>query len=635
VSELGWAETPADRGGFWRRCLVHGLGLGLIAGALELVAILQSLRLSMDFGELLVLGLVACALGGLLGLVAAAAFGGLLALRLREDPDPWTALCAGLVAASLTAWHLIPLATVLIGDQDRWLAGVCFLLGPVGIGGVVTLHGRYGLRKAASRELPPRLSWLKTALLVSGAVVGAAALAGSSVDYGSARAVSTDTSVLLITVDTLRKDHVSTGEAGAVPTPNLQALAARGVVFDNAITPLPETAPAHAAMLTGRHPARLGMRSNSSRLARGVPMVQEQLAREGYATGAFLSSFALDSRTGLDQGFQAYDDDFFPMVRGLAEVRLARLGIRAFMRLGDPLQIRPLLERSADETCARALRWVDQVGQRPFFLWVHLFEPHSPYETHDGSKAAVDHAAILAQEPGYSYTQEEEDALRALYAGEVAHTDQIIGDFLDRMKQVAGDRSLAIVFTSDHGEMLGEHRIMFNHHGIWDETIKVPLIIVPPDDAHAGKVVAAQVRLMDLSNTILSLVKMDPMEETESADLTRFFTGDLDRDLGSLLMGRTGRSLEHGTLFGYRAARQGAVRNGENLKYIWQPDAGTEGLYDLVVDPGEQADISASQPAATAALRAQIEEEVGGLRAPIDDLDQDAKDRLRALGYLE
>jgi arylsulfatase A-like enzyme len=441
--------------------------------------------------------------------------------------------------------------------------------------------------------------------------------------------------VLLITVDTLRRDHVSVHEAGPVQTPNLAALAAKGVVFDNAITPLPETAPAHSAMLTGRHPARLGMLSNGNQLASGVPMVQEKLAREGYATGAFVSSFALDSRTGLNQGFQAYDDDFFPGVRGLSEIRLARLGIRVFMRLGDPMMIRPLLERSSDETCARALRWVSEVGDRPFFLWVHLFDPHSPYEAHEDEPAAVDHARILDQEPGYAYTAEEIVALRSLYAGEVAHTDKIIGDFLERLRAASGDRSLASVFTSDHGEMLGEHDIMFNHHGIWEQTVRVPMIIVPPGGEHAGKRISAQVRLMDLSNTILAMAKMELMEGTESANLLRFMTGELNRDLASLIVGRTGRALDKGTLFGYRLAKQGAQKTGQNLKIIWQPDAGAPALFDLTNDRHEQVDIAADQQTAVGVLQARIEEEVGGLRSASSDLDADTRERLRALGYLE
>jgi arylsulfatase A-like enzyme len=601
---------------------------------MELLAIVQGLRLSMGFGELLVLGLTATVLGGLLGAIIGAVIGAALALRLGPDPDRPSALCAGLTGLGLAAWHLFPAAMVLAQDQGRLLAGIAFSLCPIGVGGMVTLHARYGLRKAA-QGTPSRLSWMQTAIVVSALGVLGAAFAGSTVGYGSARALSSDTSVLLITVDTLRRDHVSVYGESPVRTPALEDLARRGVVFDNAITPLPETAPAHAAMLAGRHPARLGILSNGHHLASGVPTVQETLAREGYATAAFVSSFALDSRTGLDQGFQAYDDDFFPWVRGLAEIRLARLALRAVMRFGDPMDFRPMLERSADETCARALRWVGGLGDKPFFLWVHVFEPHSPYEPHDGTEAPIDHSRILALEPGYPYNPGEVQALRDLYAGEVAHTDRILGDFLERLEGVAGDRSLAIIFASDHGEMLGEHEIMFNHHGIWDETIRVPLIIVPPDSAHAGTRVKAQVRLMDLSNTILSLVRVDGMETTESVDLTRFMEGTLDRDLASLLVGRLGRSLTSGGLLGYRAARQGAVHTGENLKYIWQPDLGTEQLFDLVADPAEQVDLAPEQPAATEALRSRIQSEVGLSPAKVEDLDPEAREALRALGYLE
>jgi arylsulfatase A-like enzyme len=183
--------------------------------------------------------------------------------------------------------------------------------------------------------------------------------------------------------------------------------------------------------------------------------------------------------------------------------------------------------------------------------------------------------------------------------------------------------------------MLGEHDIMFNHHGIWEQTVRVPMIIVPPGGEHAGKRISAQVRLMDLSNTILAMAKMELMEGTESANLLRFMTGELNRDLASLIVGRTGRALDKGTLFGYRLAKQGAQKTGQNLKIIWQPDAGAPALFDLTNDRHEQVDIAADQQTAVGVLQARIEEEVGGLRSASSDLDADTKERLRALGYLE
>ncbi len=634
MSELQWAETPAERGPFWRRCIQHAVGLGLASGAIELALVLQSLRLSLSFGELLLLGLTSVGLGGLLGGVFGAITGGLISIRLKADTVRPGALSAGLVAAALAAWHLIP-ASLVLHEQGRTAAAIAFALSPIGVAGVITVHGRYGLMKS-ERGNPYRFSWLWIASVLSGLTIVIAALAGSNVKYGSSRAITSDTSVLLITVDTLRRDHVSVYAESRAKTPRLESLAKRGVVFDNAITPLPETAPAHGAMLTGRHPVRMGMLSNGDSLSSRIPTVTETLAKEGYATGAFVSSFALDSRTGLDQGFQAYDDDFFPWVRGLAEIRTARLGLRVVMRLGDPLSFRSMLERPGDETFARALGWVRGLGKQPFFLWAHVFEPHSPYEPHDGSVAAVDHSKILAQEPGYSYSAEEIAALQELYADEVEYTDGLVGDFIERLEVAAGDRRLAIIFASDHGEMLGEHDIMFNHHGIWDEAMRVPLIVVPPEAGpYVGTRVAAQVRLMDLASTILSLVRMEPIEDTESADLTKFMDGTLDRDLASLLVGREGMALDRGTLLGYRAAQKDAPRTGQNIKFIMSADAGTQWLFDLTTDPQEQVDISTSQAAAAQALRKQVEKEVGGVRKKKSTIDDDTRERLRALGYIE
>lgn len=636
MSDIPWAQESIDPRSFFVSVLRRGAGLGMLAGAGEFVAIAVQSKLDMAFDEAMILAIASVALGALLALVLSAGVAVLMLIRPSGEPSRIEARALGLTAGALAAWHLWPAGLVLLDDQGRLPSAVAFFAMPIGVAGVVSLNARYWVRRTQQRiaeEMPVGMGWLPLALGVSllVSVVGAFSLSGAS--YGSGQALDTDPPVLLITVDTLRRDHVSLYSKAHVETPAIDELAEEGVVFDNAVTPFPETAPAHAAMFTGMHPVRTGVLSNGHSLAGRVETLAERLEEEGYATAAFVSSFAVDSRTGLDQGFQAYDDDFFPVVRGLSGIRLASLGLRALMRFGDPLKFRSLLEREGEETLGRAVGWLRDHGQRPFFMWVHLFEPHAPYETHGAAGSpAVDHRAILASEPS-TYSPELVAQLRALYAEEVVHTDALVGDFVDQVREVV-DRPMTIIFTADHGEMLGEHDVYFNHHGLFDETVRVPLIIAPHKGRPLHTRVKAQVRLMDLSNTVLALLGIDQNDNIESGDLTAFMEGTQDRDYGSFLMGRTGRSVETGSLFGYRAAKSGGAP-GEMLKFIWNPGLEQSWLYDLSADSEERADLSLSQAGVVNVMQTQVRKELGTAAPEGEGVDEAERQALEALGYMQ
>ena len=637
MSDIPWADEPIERGVFVRAVVRRSVGLGLLAGAGEMVGIAATVKITLGFDEAILLGALCMVLGVILSLGCALLFAGLGSVRLGSDAVRAEARALGWVAGGLVAWHLWPAGWVLVDVQGRLPSAMAFFAMPLGVIGVVSLNARYWVRRAARKladGIPVGPSWGMFSLGLATLMVLISSFTTSGRQYGSQMALDTDPSVLLITVDTLRRDHVSVYPGSKVETPVLEELAEEGIVFDNAVTPFPETAPAHAAMFTGIHPVRTGVLSNGHSLHKRYKTLAEHLGDEGYATAAFVSSFAVDARTGLDQGFQAYDDDFFSGLRGFSEVRLAKLLLRVVMRFGDPMQFRPFLERPAEDTLGRALGWVRNHGQRPFFLWVHLFEPHAPYETHGASDAPdVHHSAILANEGAVTYDAELVAALQKLYAEEVAYTDSVLGDFLDGMRDVV-DRPMSIIFTSDHGEMLGEHDLHFNHHGMYDETVRVPLIVVPHKEGHMVNRVPSQVRLMDIPNTVMGLLGVDEWDDVESGNLMELAHGLQDRDFASFLMGRTERSSDKGMMFGFRAAQQNG-KSGEMLKFMWSADSDESQLYDLVNDPMELNDIASTQPGAIESMQLQVRKELGTAAPEGEGANDTELQALQMLGYVQ
>lgn len=611
-------------------------GLGLLVGALEGAFIAGTARLETTFAEAALLSGAALAAGlgvawplaGVAGLVVGLWPG-------RALPLSRQATGLGLVALGLGLWYLAPLGIRMLG-AGRIAAGLAGLALPFGIAGVVLLNARHWLRRAEV-GLGVRPGWVSLAAGVSLLIaLGDAALLTGRPRDPAPPPGGPGRSVLLVTLDTARRDHFSAyGDPGAPPTPRFDALAREGVLFTDAVTPTPETAPAHASLFTSLHPVRHGVLSNADVLSPGFLTLAERLRVAGWATGAFVSSFAVDSRTGLDQGFGVYDDDFWPTLHGATEIRLVEVGIRALFRFGDPLAVPFLLERSARDTHARAARWMAARTDRPFFCWVHYFEPHAPYEPHPGGpdSGGVDHRAILPREASFAYTPEVEARLRTLYRGEVAWTDARLGDLLDTLDALGlADRTLVAVLA-DHGEMLGEHGIRFRHHGLWEEVVRIPLALRAPGLEAMGSTVAVQTRIMDVPATLLAWLGRSPMDPGEGVDLGLFLRKERTTAPALLLAGRKAATLDRGSLYGLRTGRTADGR-GSAVKYLLDRDLDTELLFDLVQDPKEVRDISASQPAAVATSRRFVMEEVSGLRAGGPPEDPFVRDVLQALGYL-
>jgi arylsulfatase A-like enzyme/Tfp pilus assembly protein PilF len=392
-----------------------------------------------------------------------------------------------------------------------------------------------------------------------------------------------DFDLVLVTIDTVRADHVGAYGDGAAETPAIDRLAREGVRFADASAAVPLTLPSHATLLTGLLPPHHGLRDNGAgRLPGDVPTLAARLGADGYRTGAFVGAFVLDRRFGLDRGFERYDDE---IDREQTEAN----GLAA--------------ERRGDAVTDRALAWLAQVppGQR-FFLWVHLYDAHAPYDPPSPFR--------------------ERHAGRP-YDGEIAFVDAQVDRLLAALEaRHASDRTVVAV-AADHGEELGEHGELTHGLLLYEPALRVPVVVRAPRVVPAGGVVRTPVSLADLPVTLAALLE-HPM------------TGALDgRDLsGALRRGREPPAAdvyaetEYPRTFGWAALA--ALRRGE-AKFIRAP---RPELYDLGRDPQESHDLMASAAGGAAGLSERIAALQTNARAVAPAADADARERLSALGYV-
>lgn len=389
--------------------------------------------------------------------------------------------------------------------------------------------------------------------------------------------------VLLITIDTLRADRLGSYGSKAARTAALDALASSGVRFADATAHVPLTHPSHASILTGRYPASFGIRLNGmDPLPTEAVTIAERLKAAGYRTGAIVASVILDAGYGLAQGFDDYDD-------GIAAP------VRAMMSTAD-------LQRDASAITAAAGTWIAQ-QRGPWFLWVHYYDPHLPYD------APAIHLKAAGNRP---------------YDAEIAYVDAEIGSLLGKL-----DRSrTAVIVTSDHGEALGEHGEPDHGFFLYDATLRVPLIVAAP--GLTPRVVDEQVRLIDVAPTIAQIAgaAWDP-HEAGGESLKPLLDGGSRRDVPVSIAESWYPRLH----FGWSELR--SARVGE-WKYIAAPKPE---LYDLRSDPTEAKNLVASRAQVAGRLAADLHKVTSRFSdAPKRDAapqpDAATVERLQALGYV-
>jgi choline-sulfatase len=392
---------------------------------------------------------------------------------------------------------------------------------------------------------------------------------------------STRGPIILISIDTLRADHLPIYGYKKVRTPNIDALAADSVVFNHAYSHVPETLPAHTSILSGELPYEHGVRDNVGFTVKpGQWLIQRALHDRGWPTGGFVSAYVLRKATGIGQGFDLYDSDM-PATSG-------ELGVGAVQRPGA-------------ETLAAAMKWLDARDvSKPFFLFVHFYEPHKPYA------------------PPARY------AMYLPYDGEIAYADELVGRLLDHVREMKlYDRS-TIVLLSDHGEGLGDHGE--DEHGLflYQETVHVPLVIKLAG-SHPVTRVDAPVQHIDVVPTLLAVAGIAKPSMLHGRSLMPVLTGT-----GTLSdTGIYAEALYSRYHFGWSELHS---LTDERYQYIRAP---RDELYDLQNDPRESTSIVSTRPSVHQAMRGALEALVAhaGITAP-GQVDEQDRQRLAALGYV-
>jgi choline-sulfatase len=409
--------------------------------------------------------------------------------------------------------------------------------------------------------------------------------------------------VVVVTVHTLRADRLGCYGFKLAQTPHIDRLAMQGVRVKHTIAPAPITLPSHTSIFTGLNPPAHGVRANGVyQVPDEVQTLAERLKIEGYQTQAFVSAMVLHRRYNLDQGFDGYDDELW------SEDEPATFIIQ---------------ERSGDSTMDRVLEWLDarpivSDNPAPFFLWVHLFDPHAPYNP----------------------PKVDEEFAATPYDGEITSVDRQIGRLTAALQQRNGLDDTILVFTSDHGESLGEHGEKTHAIFIYESTVRVPLIFRYPRKLPAGKVYEAPVRSVDLMSTILGLADADP-GETQGVDLSKALAGAASPPSLRQYSESLHPELEYGM------ARLQGLRL-DQWTYIRAP---RPELYNRAEDPTEThhllelppTDRSASTSQAAKIQAAKLDQQLTsilegskrfGILAQANPLDQETIDMLQALGYM-
>lgn len=459
--------------------------------------------------------------------------------------------------------------------------------------------------------------------------------------------------VLLITVDTLREDHLGCYGNQTVQTPHIDRLADQGILFENTISQIPLTNPSHCTIMTGMYPGRHGILYNKpSPFKPNVATLPEILSQNGYKTAAFVSGWTLKKKAcRLFKRFQIYDDDysplwFLPEPCTLNSFSRQLLNLARQIGFGDFMS--SITKRPASQVVEAAMRWLNSNNSTPFFLWIHLFDPHTPYtppapynKLYDPEYVGKAHGNWFAfsQKMRLEMVNNPRDTthIKALYAGEISYADEQIGILLATLERLGLMEKTLIIFTSDHGESLTEHNYYFNHsHCLYDQSLKVPLIFRFLNAEMGGSKCQELVQLSDIFPTVLEYLGKKVSQKIDGRSL--------------MVHCRTSASTESSPVavsMSFKEKRQISIRTSQ-YKYIraspWWVSyyyfmPGSEEFYDLAADPGETQNLVDMKPVPLEQYRLMADEHwntwLSSETNESQPVSRHATKRLRSLGYIQ
>ncbi len=406
--------------------------------------------------------------------------------------------------------------------------------------------------------------------------------------------------VLVVTIDTLRADRCSAYGHSVATTPVLTRLADHGTLFRRAYSPTSTTAPSHAALMTSRHPRTLGVLKNGQPIVDEETTLAEVFHDAGYATAAFTSSLPVKARYGFGQGFEHYDDEF--------TTETASLGRQKSPKAHD---------RRAEFTVTAVKAWLaGRSDSRPLFVWVHLVDPHAPYRS---------------PEPFDGDWPRRAGRMRKRYDAEVRYADRNLGEILEAFERAEAGAGTIVAVTSDHGEGLGDHNWMSHGINLYEEAVRVPLVVSAPGRVDERAVAEEPVQLMDVAPTLVELAGIDVPAAFHGVDLF----GPRDPERPVYLQRRSYKSKKQRKR--KIAGAMTAVVRGDS-KLINAPEEKGLELYDLARDRQERRNLAVSRPRVAERLVEEMEDWAYDYPMPDREevkLSKDELKALRALGYVD
>ncbi len=459
------------------------------------------------------------------------------------------------------------------------------------------------LRGGTSKGFRARSRW---AWKIAGVVGLTTAIAFSA--QCSPRGAGQKDNVVLIVIDTIRPDRLGCYGYGPPTSPNIDALASGGALFEQAVTCAPLTLPSVSAMLTSTYPVFNNVRYNGMFfLGEENVTLAEILKNHGYETAAFIGGFPLDSRFKVDQGFDVYDDDFSNSDRK-----------REYGWIGHWTED---FERTSAEVNESAFEWLEKVKGDRFFLMMHYFDPHLPYT------------------PPSPHDEEFEIP----YDGEVAYTDEQIGRLLAKLDELGLMEDTLVVLTGDHGEALGQHEEVTHGEFIYDTTVMIPLVIHRPGRIPAGRRIDTMVRSIDIMPTILDFLKISQSPNTQGTSLLPALDGKLEET--PVLLEATLHYYE-GDKLGHVPIMISGLRTSEwKLVYVTMEKDGKPGwvgeLYNVAQEPLELENVAGKNQETLDRLLGEMHSMTRAYSAgalPKNnrlEMDVETREKLKSLGYLK